>query len=307
MDMDADDHPNDNDFYPYDPTQWDNSSEPDDIKIRYMPEILVDGNLHLHVAWMYGELKDYGNYSKSEYYHAHYACFDVGGDEVISLKNETDICTNETLFYSYVSMDVDADNNVHVIIPLQVRSQDKPYSINYLRLDTDGNLIYPETTVMKTHVNAIIGKIDSNKTMHTIVKTWTHPLGSSADLWYGVFNTSASDGNLSYTHWCYIDRNFIGDFDETIVPNIALDSNSNVHIIWLDDFEGQSTVYYTTNVFKIEDHESDDAREEGDDNVFLFSVSIIIVFIILATILYIRKRKTKPESSTADLKVRTNM
>jgi len=193
----------------------------------YSPSIATDSNGNVHIAWT-----DYrhGGYTKSEIY---YTKLDNNGNTLIDdLRLTFDPTRSRDS-----SISIDSNGNVHIAW----EDYGGDYEIYYTKLDNNGNTLVDNLKLTFDPAYSYDPSIstDSNNNVHIV---WWDSKDGNHEIYYTKLdnngNTIINDSRLTF------------DSGISRSPLIAIDSNDNVHIEWMDDRDYPGTnnyyeIYYT--------------------------------------------------------------
>jgi len=185
----------------------------------YDPEIAIDSNNNLHLVWC-----DYtpGN---SEIY---YKRSTDGGLTWSGSKRLTWNSGNSV----YPAIAIDSNNNLHVV---WCDSTPGNWEIYYKR-STDGGLSWGAMKRLTWNSGSSCDPaiaIDSNNNLHVMWHDWTP--GN-----WEIYYKRSTDGGSTWNATKRITWTSSDSYD----PEIAIDSNNNLHLVWCDYTPGNSEIYY---------------------------------------------------------------
>jgi len=183
------------------------------------PAIAIDSNTNLHVVWC-----DYtaGN---SEIY---YKRSTDGGLTWSGSKRLTWNSGNSV----YPAIAIDSNNNLHVVWHDSTPGNDEIY---YKR-STDGGLSWgaaKRLTWNSGNSGYPAIAIDSNNNLHVV---WEDSTPGNSEIYY----KRSTDGGSTWSATKRITWTSSGSYD----PAIAIDSNTNLHVVWYDWTPGNYEIYY---------------------------------------------------------------
>ena len=190
-----------------------------DVNTSVYPSLAVDSNNNVHISWY--DDRD-GN---SEIYYK--KCDNNGNNLTGDVRVTNDASNSEN-----PSIAVDSDNNVHIS---WVDGRDGNSEIYYKKYDNDGNILTGDVRVTNDASNSEDPSIavDSDNNVHI---SWEDNRDGNPEIYYKKYDNNGDNltGDVRVTN----------DTSDSGLPSIAVDSDNNVHISWVDGRDGNSEIYY---------------------------------------------------------------
>jgi len=186
----------------------------------HSPAIAVDSNNHLHVVW-HDETP--GNYE------IYYKKSTDGGSSWITKR----LTCNSGGSYS-PAIAVDSNNNLHVVW----RDLTPGTWEIYYSKSTDGgsSWITKRLTWNSGWSWDPALAVDSNNNLHVV---WEDDTPGHWEIYY----KKSTDGGSSW-----ITKRLTWNSDWSYSPAIAVDSNNNLYVVWVDESPGNSEIYYSKSI-----------------------------------------------------------
>lgn len=183
------------------------------------PKLALDSSDNIHLVWQ--ENRD-GN---AEIYYK--KLDNNGGNLTLDIRLTTDPSIS---FYPSVSRD--ASGNVHVV---WLDDRDLNGEIYYTKLSNTGATIIDDLRITTNTADSAFPSLasDSGGNLHLV---WVDGRDGNAEIYYKKLDNSGA--SLS------IDIRLTTDPAISTQPAIAVDSNNNLHVVWTDDRDGNSEIYY---------------------------------------------------------------
>lgn len=206
--------------------------------------------------------------------------------------------------HGFVGAACDSSRNIHIVYPYHSPINKSYYSLEYLCLDKNGNIIVPKASFHFGWQSGVVIKIDKNNTLHLLSQTATDPLGGAAGIWYAKFNLTQTCPKQHY-YWANI---------ETRVPietkkDMDLDGNGFAHIVWEGSgvrtqfkigesihYQYNHSIYYTTNAIEkppedVQLEPIDESEKNYHQDLFCPMISILIIIILIGLIYWNYRKK----------------
>jgi hypothetical protein len=183
----------------------------------YDPKVTVDSNNHIHVVWeeFFSYWRDIG-YKKST----------DGGTTWITKRLTWTNSLDPVIA-------VDSNNHIYVVFEQSVSVPDPNIEI-CLKKSTDGGATW--TTKRLTWTSPSSGDpaiaIDSNNHIHVV---WRDAITSGREIHY----KKSTDGGTTWTT-----KRLTWTSGNSMDPDIAVDSNNNLHVAWYDETPGNPEIFY---------------------------------------------------------------
>ncbi|MBD3255114.1 MAG: hypothetical protein GF383_08465 [Candidatus Lokiarchaeota archaeon] len=207
------------------------------------PDIVVDSDNNLHVVWQDSTKGSWGGGDGDK--EIMYANYSASG-----WSNATVISDDETGWNTLSSYDpviaVDASNNLHVVWEETTNgdwgSDTEIMYVNYTASGwSDATVISDDETAWNTgeSIDPDIG-VDSNNDLHVVwVDETEGPWGGVYPDWEIMYANYTSSG---WSNATVISDGFADIWgwnnDTSVHPDIVVDSDNNLHVVWEDDTEG---------------------------------------------------------------------
>ena len=217
----------------------------DDPSYSWYPDIATDSNDNIHIAWR--DKRD-GN---DEIY---YTKLNNTG---YTLVDDTRL-TSDTARSYQPSIVVDSNGNIHIAWR---DNRDGNYEIYYTKLNNTGYTLVDDTRLTDDPADTRYPDIaaDSNDNIHI---AWYDKRDGNFEIYYTKLN------NTGYT--LVDDTRLTDDPADTRYPDIAADSNDNIHIAWYDKRDGNFEIYYTklnnTGYTLVDDTRLTDATSDSKES-----------------------------------------
>lgn len=188
--------------------------------LSYAPTIAVDSNNTVHISWYDGTVGIYEIY---------YTKLDNNGSTLV----DTIRLTNYDFARSCrPTIATDSNNNVHIAWDDE---RDGNWEIYYTKLDDNGNTLVDDMRITNFSGNSMSPKIaiDTDNNVHII---WEDDRDGNTEIYYTKLDNNGS--TLINVTGLTVDHVTSDD------PAIAIDTNNNVHITWVDNRDGNREIYY---------------------------------------------------------------
>jgi len=186
----------------------------------WCPAIAVDTNNNIHITWH--DKRD-GNWE------IYYTKLDNAGNTLV---DDTRLTPTDSSLSSSPAIAVDTNNNVHIIWKDE---RDGNWEIYYTKLDNAGNTLVDDTRLTTASGYSWCPAIaaDTNNNVHI---TWEDERDRNWEIYYTKLDNT---GNTLVD-----DTRLTTDSAQSWTPEIAVDTNNNVHITWWDKRDGNPEIYY---------------------------------------------------------------
>ena len=141
--------------------------------------------------------------------------------------------TNDAALSWFPSMGRDANGNLHVV---WTDERDGNAEVYYTKLDPSGNTLVDDLRLTTDAAASIMPSlaVDAAGNVHL---AWVDARDGNPEIYYGKLDSSG--GTL------VADTRLTADGAISTQAAITADASSNVHILWTDDRDGNSEIYYT--------------------------------------------------------------
>ncbi|MCG2825278.1 MAG: hypothetical protein L6265_01650 [Thermoplasmatales archaeon] len=195
--------------------------------------VAVDSNDNLHLAYVTNRPSGIGGYS---IYEIHYRKFDGNNwSEEVNVSNSIYGAKN------YPSVAVDSQNNVHVV---WLDTRDDPEAIKgeiyYTKLDTNGDILVNNSKLTEHYESSWAPSIAIDKQNNVHIVWLIDHNASHNELRYMKLD---NDGNIIIND-TYLTESCAKDADYFSIPRIAIDSMNRLHVVFMDDGDGNYEIYY---------------------------------------------------------------
>jgi hypothetical protein len=184
------------------------------------PKIATDSQNNTHVVW-----SDF-RHGPPEIY---YMKLDPSGNMVIGEKVITDL---DAASSNLGDVEVDSNDNVHIIwADVRDTGPIANIEIYYEKLDSQGNTLVDETRLTNAPYYSVYPSIavDSADNVHL---AWCEEMEFGSIFQEEIFYMKLDNNGTALIDERQLTPN---DGDESLFPDIQVDSNDFVHIVWLDD------------------------------------------------------------------------
>jgi hypothetical protein len=209
-------------IYSEDPPGWTEDARLTSINdySSLKPRISVDSQNNMHIVY-----NDY-RHGPPELY---YMKLDEQGNVIV---DEKGITAADTMSSNLGDIACDSQDNIHVVwSDVRDTGPISNLEIYYKKLDSIGNTVVDDTRVTVAPYYSVYPTIavDSSDNLHI---TWCEEMEFGSIFQEEIFYTKLdNDGNTIVDDTAITES----DGEESLFPDIAIDSNDNVHLMWIDD------------------------------------------------------------------------
>ena len=218
-------------------TKLDNNGDPliDDKKLTYAPDrsykpaIAVDLDNNVHISWYDGTVAIYKGIYMMGIYEIYYTKLDNNGSTLVDIRRVTPY---DLVRSCRPTIATDSNNNVHIAWDDE---RDGNWEIYYTKLADNGNTLIDDMRITNFSGDSKLPKIaiDTDNNVHII---WEDNRDGNTEIYYTKLDKNGD--TLINVTGLTVDHVTSDD------PAIAIDSNNNVHITWVDNRDGNREIYY---------------------------------------------------------------
>jgi len=192
-------------------------------ELTHGPSIAIDSNDEIHIVWD-GYVIDH--------LEPYYKKLDNNGNILVD-----DKILNSDLFGSYgLNVVADSNNIIHIT---WTDYRDGNQEIYYEKLDNNGNTLMDDKRLTTDPGESFrrTMAIDSDNNIHM---AWEDNRDGNFEIYYKQFPVGATQEEIDDID----DKRLTTAPDNSYTPAMAIDSNSDVHIVWNDRRDGNTEIYY---------------------------------------------------------------